>query len=442
MSVPFERLYNYLSQLTHGDTIIYQFNPPGSRKITDIVNVDTKYNNVNGWYNLQHCIPMLMHDQEPLNFEYYSTHNIDELCSFIRQRSPTFEKYNMVDRKAQSIQNLNLQIIGHWMPTVCDALLISHSELNSTDVELYKSIGAIGVYWWSHALIAQDWYRYAAYDQSLKFNGNYLYDFNIYNRAWSGTREYRLKFSDLIIESGLLSVSNIKFVSWCNGMHYRNHQYKNKQFVSTCDLEQLPVNTTVANSSADYNSDDYQQCAIDVVLETLFDDSRLHLTEKTLRPIACGKPFILAGTANSLQYLKNYGFKTFGHLIDESYDSEPDPLTRLEKIIATMLKISQMTIVQKNNLFKELHLIAEYNKKKFWSKEFNNTIIDEFKQNYYWAWAQAQQSMQGKRWLSNRIFHSQLSSEFRHDILAPGQRVPKQDLINLLLKLRNVKPLT
>ena len=129
-------------------------------------------------------------------------------------------------------------------------------------------------------------------------------------------------------------------------------------------------------------------------------------------------------------------------MIDESYDSEPDPLTRLEKIIATMLKISQMTIVQKNNLFKEMHLIAEYNKKKFWSKEFNNTIIDEFKQNYYWAWAQAQQSMQGKRWLSNRIFHSQLSSEFRHDILAPGQRVPKQDLINLLLKLRNVKPLT
>jgi hypothetical protein len=45
------------------------------------------------------------------------------------------------------------------------------------------------------------------------------------------------------------------------------------------------------------------------------------LTEKALRPIACGQPFILAATPGSLQYLRSYGFKTFSGYIDETYDT-------------------------------------------------------------------------------------------------------------------------
>ena len=79
------------------------------------------------------------------------------------------------------------------------------------------------------------------------------------------------------------------------------------------------------------------------MLETLFDDDRLQLTEKSLRPIACGQPFILAATHGSLQYLQNYGFKTFNDVFDESYDQIEDPVKRLKAIVALMVQISQWT---------------------------------------------------------------------------------------------------
>jgi hypothetical protein len=69
------------------------------------------------------------------------------------------------------------------------------------------------------------------------------------------------------------------------------------------------------------------------VLETLFDDHRWHLTEKSLRPIACGKPFVLMATPGSLQYLRQYGFKTFDGLIDETYDSIQNPKQRLQAVL-------------------------------------------------------------------------------------------------------------
>ena len=86
------------------------------------------------------------------------------------------------------------------------------------------------------------------------------------------------------------------------------------------------------------------------MLETLFDDTRWHLTEKSLRPSACGKPFMLAATAGSLQYLRSYGFKTFSGLIDESYDLIVEPHLRLQSIAQEMQRISQLSPNKKYKL--------------------------------------------------------------------------------------------
>jgi hypothetical protein len=79
----------------------------------------------------------------------------------------------------------------------------------------------------------------------------------------------------------------------------------------------------------------------------LFDDDRLHLTEKSLRPIACKQPFILAATHGSLQYLKDYGFKTFDSVWDENYDTIEDPYQRMLAIIQLMKNICAWTPEEK-----------------------------------------------------------------------------------------------
>ena len=118
-----------------------------------------------------------------------------------------------------------------------------------------------------------------------------------------------------------------------------------------------------------------------MVLETLFDDSRLHLTEKILRPIACGQPFILAATQGSLEYLRSYGFSTFSGLIDETYDTIMDPLERLQAIVIEMKRIAQLSQKDKHKLYTELEKIASKNKQLFFSTEWQQKIIREYKSN-------------------------------------------------------------
>jgi len=284
-----------------------------------------------------------------------------------------------------------------------DRYILVHSEKRSPEVEKYKGVDLEPAYWWSHAVIARDWYRYAEIDPQLQeLPTHYQFDFNIYNRAWTGTREYRLKFADMIIDAGLTSACQIKFNPMDNDTNYRDHTFVNDRFKPFNDLTALPSNTASSCSSADYSSQDYKQCWFDVVLETLYDDPRLHLTEKILRPIACGKPFILAGTHGSLGYLREYGFKTFDGIIDESYDLEPDPVIRMRKITDTMREIQSWSAEEKHQAQQQLQTITEYNRSRFFSEEFIQQVLKEFVDNVTAARAVCEQHRLGRDLLTFR----------------------------------------
>jgi hypothetical protein len=162
------------------------------------------------------------------------------------------------------------------------------------------------------------------------------------------------------------------------------------------NLEQLyPANTADSGSSADYCGSDYAVCGVEIVLETLFDDSRWHLTEKTLRPIACGKPFLLAATPGSLQYLRNYGFETFADVIDETYDTIADGAARLDAIIQEMKRIAALDAEAKQVLYTKLHEIAQRNKQRFFNGVFDQ-VIEEYRTNLDQAMIMMQQHCTGQ----------------------------------------------
>jgi hypothetical protein len=213
------------------------------------------------------------------------------------------------------------------------------------------------------------------------------HDFLIYNRAWIGTREYRLTFMHELVKQDLQKNCLTSFSSNDNGFDYQDHKFKNPTLA--VDLSGLsdyfPPNTHNPIASADYNNNDYACTAIEVVLETLFDDTRLHLTEKTLRPIACGQPFMLMATHGSLQYLRDYGFRTFDGIINETYDTITDPRKRLDAVVQEMLRISSMNRSDKYVLWKQLYEIAKFNQRLFFSKDWQQSISQEFLTNLYRA---------------------------------------------------------
>jgi len=403
MNIPLDRLYNYLDDLCGNSIIIYRFSPHGSKKLTDLCKLRD--------YTTDLTVPflsryMICHDQEPLNFDLYTS---SELL-LQGYRSPSrhyFENTIMSAEEKETYKqlfgNLNLRMAITPLAHVYDRVLLLHSEKNSLEQSKYHNHGFEGVYWWAHAVIARDWYRYAQVDQSLRrTNPQVEKDFLIYNRAWTGTREYRLKFAERLLQLDLLDFCRTKFQPHCDGKYYQQHLFQNPAFeISNDDLENyFDVNNADANSSADYVAQDYTNTNIEVVLETLFDDSRSHITEKSLRPIACGHPFILVATQNSLEYLKSYGFKTFSPWINEDYDKIANSAQRLETVLEEMNRIAKLPAQHKQQVIDQCQQIAEFNKQVFFSKEFFNRVIGEFIENL----SLAQQNLEKHR--TGHLFRS------------------------------------
>lgn len=399
MSVPLDRLYHYLADIVNHDLIIYRWIPHGSRKLEDLLPL-TKFSVSENLSNPQ----MICHDQEPLVWNFYTKQEIKNQTKRNCHRESATQDLKDYNLEWLCYDNILEYTSSQYLRslTTCvnqyDFTLLLHSEKNSTQVAIFAQNGFVPVYFWSHAVIAQDWFRYAKLDPTLTFDVKKIQkDFLIYNRAWSGTREYRLFFAQLLVEHNLIDCSNVNFSMLDNNTDYRQHQFANKKLqISNVELHNyFKSNTADSTSSADYDNRDYAIAGIEIVLETLFDDTRWHLTEKSLRPIACGKPFMLAATPGSLQYLRNYGFETFSGLINESYDLIVDPHLRLQAIVDEMYRISQLSSAEKNQLYSDLDSICQRNKQHFFDG-FVSQVIDEYKTNLDHAMQTMQQNCTGK----------------------------------------------
>ena len=363
MNIPLDRLYHYIenvAQEIYSDRIIiYRFYPHGSKNINELNNLHT----ADAW--LEKTIHPLLwcNDQEPLDYEFYKTN--------LRNKPDT-----ILGRFFPPPKNLN------YRKNIFEKNLLLHSEKRSHNLKKYLlNQELIPVYYWSHAVIARDWFRYAEHVEQKKQVSRI---FLIYNRAWSNTREYRLRFAELLIHLNLQEhcKTSVNPIEPELGLHYDSHTFKNPQWKPQTVLENyFPISDAHSHYSADFDMEDYAATDIEVVLETLFDDGRLHLTEKSLRPIACAQPFILAGTHGSLEYLRSYGFKTFGDVWDESYDLVEDPAERLIQIAELMKYISNWSPDQREHNMAQARIIAEYNRQHFFSKEFFDLIINELRTN-------------------------------------------------------------
>jgi hypothetical protein len=80
--------------------------------------------------------------------------------------------------------------------------------------------------------------------------------------------------------------------------------------------------------SSRYQAKFYQHAACDFVVETVLDYPYPYVSEKTLRPMACKRMFIVLGPVGVLKILHSKGFETFGDFVDESYDAIQDPSDR------------------------------------------------------------------------------------------------------------------
>ena len=396
MSVPTHNLYDFVHQVTKKQLFLMYFYPWGSRHLRNVhlhlrddtdligsrsinfehrIRLPNMPNELLNWRWLTTAQPVIFcHDQEPLNFELYKDSSTDTKEFLLEFQQRIGLKFSPI------IHDLNLR----WTnPTnLQKKWILLHSELNSNNLKRYEATGQYqGAYWWSHAVIARDWYRYAEHDNSLEPDVVQR-TFLAYCRDVTGSRQYRQDFLSLINKHDLT-----------------NH-------CQTQSFDQKPVDS---DSSAVYNHNDFNNTAISVVLETIFDE-RIHLTEKTLRPIACGHPFILAAGPGSLSMLRSYGFHTFGDYINEHYDNIADSKERLNAIVQEMQRIQKLPRYQRQILIEKCSKIAKLNRQTFFSKKFLDQISNELVDNVNAARSVSKDQLDFKIWQQERAWRQSTGS--------------------------------
>lgn len=89
--------------------------------------------------------------------------------------------------------------------------------------------------------------------------------------------------------------------------------------------------------------------------------NEFHLTEKLVKILLTGIPFVLVASSFYLSKIRNMGFLTFATLWDESYDNIIDRNERQDAIIKLVKDLNNFDWENNNQ---QLAMIADYNKRK------------------------------------------------------------------------------
>jgi hypothetical protein len=114
-----------------------------------------------------------------------------------------------------------------------------------------------------------------------------------------------------------------------------------------------------------------------VPTETVYFGRRTHLTEKTFKAIALEMPFVLVAPAGSLAYLREYGFKTFDGIFDESYDLETNDVTRIERVTQLLKTLDDLSVEQRQAIHQQCLPIVEHNYNHFYKGGFASVLWTE-----------------------------------------------------------------
>jgi len=122
----------------------------------------------------------------------------------------------------------------------------------------------------------------------------------------------------------------------------------------------------------------YKNIGLEIVLETMSNPG-FFITEKTIRPILFGKPFLIIGSPSFEKNLKDMGFYIFDDLIDKGYDEYGGVLAVQNVYNSVLPQIIENNIIEE--IFKNHKDKLEHNQNlmvEFCSKTSHTTIQEIF----------------------------------------------------------------
>jgi hypothetical protein len=258
-------------------------------------------------------------------------------------------------------------------------------------------------YYFFHALAAADWYRGYQYNSKLidpgrrKIQKKYI----TFNRITGGARSYRSFLIAELAGHNLLEHGHISYSDICP-VYQTDYRKSMLDSVNTYQISPDYAHTTaelldhvsfplridfqdklsIPNGSQTLGAiSECMESFLHIVTETCYWENKEHLTEKIFKPIIARQPFVLLGCANNLQYLRDYGFRTFDRWWDEGYDSIEDPILRLQAVVNIVKDISNRSDKELEDLLVDMQSVLDHNYNWFYSQEFLDLVWQELETN-------------------------------------------------------------
>lgn len=161
-------------------------------------------------------------------------------------------------------------------------------------------------------------------------------------------------------------------------------QYHPSSFVNFANIQsQLPIlhpnidkytpGATLTDGFVAQSKQVYCNFLIDIVAETFTTGNSFFITEKTIRPMLLKKPFIMFGSKNYLEYLRQMGFRTFGDFWNEEYDGYEGP-NRFKKILELLDTLALKSRDELEKMYWDMTYTLDHNYNLLSSKSFNTEI--------------------------------------------------------------------
>jgi len=194
---------------------------------------------------------------------------------------------------------------------------------------------------------------------------------------------YKFLNSGLIKEEYIFNDEDVGWVSYVyKGRKFEIDKNENLWITNCHNILKEKINDSYINVVAESNID--FTLTDEEVFEIYLDKTNQYyrsimtssyLTEKTMWPIYLKKPFFIFGGYGSLDALKNYGFKTFDKIFDESYQYELHLYTKVDMIVNQLIELNKKSKSEIKSMIDSVQDILNHNQKLLVSNAKDNANL-------------------------------------------------------------------
>lgn len=175
----------------------------------------------------------------------------------------------------------------------------------------------------------------SVYNENYFYPKEYIFDYPKDN-IFISTTGYKRKERDRLVNNLIKKLNYKNFIFKYQGENLGQNfdQYDTYLMPSENFNPYKPIIGDITNISDIVPTDLYNQAYFNLTVESDIDyPYSFFPTEKTLKVLLTGIPFVIYATPRFLQNLRNLGFTTYNELWNEDYDLEFDYGARADKII-------------------------------------------------------------------------------------------------------------